>query len=433
MKPGTISRRDLLRLLALECISLGPMAGCGWFAKNLEVGEAPLTDTTTPAVPSTRGQQSLPAVATPSSFSPPAHESEAPPTATTVPKPASVSLDAKIGQMLLVGFRGLAVDEGHFIVRDIRERHLGGVVLFDFDVPTQQPERNVRSRTQLAALSQALQSAATAPLLVSIDHEGGKVTRLKEASGFPASLSHGQLGRLNDLEATFAQAAQMAETLADLGINLNLAPVVDLCANPDNPIIAKYDRCFSPDPAVVSDHAEQFIHAHHQHGVLCAAKHFPGHGSSRDDSHLGWVDVTATWSREELIPYQRLIAAGLADAVMTAHVYHAGLDPEDPATLSRAVLTGLLRGELGYDGVIVSDDLQMGAIAGYYGFEATIRKAIEAGVDLLTFANNSVYEPEVAAQAIAAIKQLVSAGVVTEERIDASYRRIQRMKSRLLT
>jgi beta-N-acetylhexosaminidase len=335
--------------------------------------------------------------------------------------------------MLMLGFRGLEVDNEHFIVRDIRKRHVGGVILFDYDVLSGQAVRNIESSSQVKALIASLKAVSTTPLLVAIDQEGGVVARLKERHGFPPTVSHQHLGKLNDLETTHKHATLVAKTLADLGINLNLAPVVDLCANPDNPIIARYERCFSPDPLVVADHALQFIQAHHQQGVLCALKHFPGHGSSTADSHRGLTDVTDTWSRVELEPYARIIGAGQADAIMTAHVIIGKLDNQYPATLSRITIRGILREELNYNGVVISDDMQMGAIVNHYGFEMAVRKAIEAGVDILVFANNSVYEEDVARRANEIISKLVQAGTIGEARIDESYRRIQRLKSRLPT
>ena len=341
------------------------------------------------------------------------------------------SLDVRIGQMLMVGFRGLVVSDAPPIVQDIRDRYLGGVVLFDYDVPTKTPVRNIESPSQVKALVAALQAISTTPLLVAIDHEGGVLTRLKESHGFPQTESHQTLGELDDLSVTYAQATAMARTLAELGINLNLAPVVDLNVNPDNPIIAKYERSFSADPETVTRHARAFIEAHHAQGVNCTLKHFPGHGSSTGDTHEGWVDVTDTWSRTELEPYAAIIEAGLADAVMTAHIFNATLDADHPATLSHPTITTILREELGYDGVVITDDMQMGAIADHYGFESAVQMAIEAGVDILSFANNSVYEENVAAQAASQLVRLVQMGVIDEARIDASYRRVQRLKARL--
>ena len=341
------------------------------------------------------------------------------------------SLEEKIGQMLMVGFRGLAVVDGDPILRDIRQYHLGGVILFDRDVASGGAQRNIASPGQVRELVATLQKAARVPLLVAIDQEGGRVARLKEQQGFPRSLSARFLGDRNDPQLTRRETAFMATALAAAGINLNLAPVVDLNVNPDNPVIAKLDRSFSSDPQVVVDQAEAFIAAHHERGVLCAIKHFPGHGSSRDDSHLGLVDVSETWSDVELEPYRRLIANGIVDVVMTAHIYNKQLDPVYPATLSRAVITGMLRGMLGYDGVVISDDLQMGAIRAEYSWEETVQTAIDAGVDILLIANNTQFDPGVVPKTVDLIQTLVREGKVSPQRIDASYQRIQRLKARL--
>ena len=342
-----------------------------------------------------------------------------------------MSLQARIGQMLLVGFRGLTVSDEHPIVQDIRERSLGGVVLFSYDRPDGSPARNVASPAQLKALNESLQAAAATLLLIAIDQEGGKISRLPEGKGFPPTLSAQSLGRTNDLAHTREQELAMAETLAGVGINLNLAPVVDLNSNADNPIIGKLERSFSADPAIVTSHALEFIRAHHERGVQCTLKHFPGHGSSAHDSHLGVVDVTESWSRNELEPYAAIIEAGAADAIMTAHVFNAKLDPRYPATLSKPIITGILRGELNYDGVVFSDDMQMGAITQQYGFDVAIAAAIDAGVDILTLANNTVYEEGIAARALGVIERLVRSGQVSETRIDESFRRIQRLKSKI--
>ena len=348
------------------------------------------------------------------------------------PAPASPTLREKIGQLLLVGFRGCHSSECELIVRDIREHHLGGVILFDQEmVDGSAGRRNIESPAQVRALNQFLQAQARVPLLVAIDQEGGRVNRLKPAYGFPASISHEELGRLNDPAATYRHAAATAQTLAAHGFNLNLAPVVDLDAHPDNPIIKGKGRTFSADPELVARHAAAFIRAHRAHGVLSCAKHFPGHGSATGDTHLGLVNVTATWHERELIPFQRLVAAGLCDVIMSAHVFNSHLDPAHPATLSRAVITGLLREKLGYDGVITSDDLEMKAISSHYGLEKSVPAAIEAGLDLLCFGNNLSYDPAIAAKAVAILVHAVESGRIPESRIDVSYRRILTLKRRI--
>jgi beta-N-acetylhexosaminidase len=297
----------------------------------------------------------------------------------------------------------------------------------------QKYKRNIKSPEQLAALDQELQDATCVPpLLISIDQEGGRINRLKPAYGFPPSYSQQYLGTLNDSDFTHECGETTARTLKSAGINLNLAPVVDLNVNPDNPIIGYYERSFSADPEVVTAHSLEVIQAHHELGVLTTLKHFPGHGSSTGDSHLGFVDVTDTWTPVELEPFGNIIDAGQADVVMTAHIFNANLDPVYPATLSCATITGLLRIELGWDGVVITDDMGMGAITQYYGFETAVELTIKAGADILAYANNSsVFDPTIPARAFAVIKGLVEDGVLGESRIDESYRRIMRLKARL--
>jgi beta-N-acetylhexosaminidase len=161
---------------------------------------------------------------------------------------------------------------------------------------------------------------------------------------------------------------------------------------------------------------------------MTCAKHFPGHGSARGDTHLGAVDVTGHWTERELMPFQRLIQARLCDAIMTAHVFNARLDPERPATLSRRVLGGLLRGRLGFEGVILSDDMEMKAIADRCSLEEAARQGIEAGLDMLCFGNNLNYDPNIGAKAAGIILGLVEAGTISEARIDESFRRVQKLK-----
>ncbi|MEZ4862605.1 MAG: glycoside hydrolase family 3 N-terminal domain-containing protein [Caldilineaceae bacterium] len=366
----------------------------------------------------------------------PTPTSPQPPPATQAPVTQPVPLAVKIGQLFMVGFRGLTVDENHPIVHDIVERHLGGVVLFDYDVPNGEFVRNIASPQQVQELTGALQRAAASsstapPLLIATDQEGGKVARLRERDGFPATVSHAALGKANDVAATFAQAEAMARTLAEAGINQNLAPVVDLNINPASPAIGAYERSFSADPQVVIAQARAFIEAHHTHNVLCTLKHFPGHGSAREDTHRGFVDVSATWSPVELEPYAALINAGLADAVMTAHVFNQAWSTSDPATLAPAAIQGLLREEMGYTGVVISDDMQMGAIREFYTFDEAIEKALTAGIDIIAIANNSIYDEQVLVKGIAVIERLLDEGKLTEARIEQSYQRVMELKARL--
>jgi beta-N-acetylhexosaminidase len=363
----------------------------------------------------------------------PTPSSSAAPTGTPQPEPSSTSepsLRDRIGQMLLVGFRGLTVEEAGEIVSDIGDRNLGGILLFDTDQPTDSAVRNVESPAQLTALIGGLQALARTPLMVAIDEEGGLVARLDERHGFPPTISAADLGARGDVPFTRQAGQQIAETLDSVGVTLNLAPVVDLNVNPTNPIIGSLGRSFSADPAVVTAQAEAFIEGHRAVGVRTTLKHFPGHGSSTGDTHLGVVDVTDTWSPIELEPFANIVRDGLADAVLTAHVFNATLDPEHPATLSQPTITGILRHQLGWDGVVISDDMQMGAIRDAYGYADAVRLAILAGVDVLTIAQQQVYEPGIVQTTIDLIEGLVRDGSLSEARIDESYARIQALKQR---
>jgi beta-N-acetylhexosaminidase len=254
------------------------------------------------------------------------------------------------------------------------------------------------------------------------------VARLNKRRGYEDTLSHAQLGADNNLEETRGQAANIAQWLADGGVTLNLAPVVDVAVNPANPIIAGLERSFSADPEVVATQAAAYIDGHRDKGVKCTLKHFPGHGSSQGDTHLGFVDVTGTWNENELIPYRRLLEGGKVDAIMTAHIFNANLDPELPATLSPAVVTGLLRQQLGYDGVVISDDMQMRAITDLFKLDRAFELAILAGVDIIAVANNVTYSGTVADRFVGTVHKMLEAGTIGEDRIEQSFQRIMRLK-----
>lgn len=342
------------------------------------------------------------------------------------------SLERKIAQMLLLGFPGETMTPDSPISVAIRDYGIGGVVLFDNNVDLGVTNRNITAPAQLKALTGALRSAAT-PLFIAVDQEGGIVARLKDRYGFPPTVSAAYLGEKNDLTLTRSAADDLASTLKEYGFNLNLAPVVDLNTNPANPIIALKERSFSADPARVSAHAAEFIKSHHRQRIATCLKHFPGHGSSRDDSHLGLVDVTNYWTEDELIPYRSLIDQGLCDMVMTAHTFNTRLDPEYPATLSKATIDGILRKKLGYHGVVVSDDLNMGAITRNYSYETAVEKAVNAGVDLLVVANDKLYDTDVAPRSIELLLRMVGNGRIARERIDEACGRIMALKERIRT
>jgi beta-N-acetylhexosaminidase len=331
----------------------------------------------------------------------------------------------------MVGFRGYELSDTSHIARDISEYNLGGVILFDFDVPTGQPVRNIDSFDQVRTLNQSLQTEASTPLLIAIDQEGGRVARLKPARGFPETVSAQYLGEIDNLDTTRAYAQEQTALLDSLGINVNFAPVVDLNTNPENPVIGSIERSYGAEPELVTRHARIVIEEHQQSNLLPVIKHFPGHGSAWNDSHVGMADVTDTWADVELEPYRSLSETGYHFGVMTAHVLNEKLDEELPATLSEPIQTGLLRETIGFDGVLFSDDMQMEAIRSFYGLEFAIENALNAGVDMLVFGNNSVYQPNIVPDAVNIILGLVEDGAVSETRINEAYDRVTAAKQKL--
>lgn len=335
------------------------------------------------------------------------------------------SLDIKIGQMILIGFPGTTVDTK--VLEEVRLGKVGSIIIFEKNIPP------ANSFVALKKIIWRYQQAAPIPLFIGIDQEGGKVNRLKDKYGFPKSITAAAMGDASTLDSVQFYGQTTASTLAGLGININFGPVVDLASNPNNPIIAKYGRAFSANEDSVIVFAKEFIKQHHRYGVLTSLKHFPGHGSSKDDTHLGIADVTNTWEERELKPYKSLIDSGYADAIMTSHIVNRKLDRQgNPGTLSADILDGLLRKQLKFNGVIFTDDMQMHAITKHYGLEDAIKLAIQGGVDIMTFSNNIQGSDERTVDKVHSIvKGLVKQGVITEARIDESFDRIMRLKNRL--
>lgn len=336
------------------------------------------------------------------------------------------SLTIKIGQMLLIGFPGPAVDKA--VLEEVRQGKVGSIILFEKNIPPQ------NSFNALKKITWTYQQAASIPLFISIDQEGGRVNRLKDKYGFPRSITARAMGQSPTLDSVRFYAESTASTLAGLGININFGPVVDLASNPNNPIIAKYGRAFSANEDSVALMAKEFVKAHRKYGVLTSLKHFPGHGSSKDDTHLGIADVTNTWEQRELKPYQILIDSGYADAIMTSHIVNRQLDKKgNPGTLSSDILTGILRQRLHYSGVIFTDDMQMQAITKHYGLKDAIKMAINGGVDIMTFSNNLPdRESRIVDIAHDLIRKMIASGEIKPERIDESYRRIMALKKKLV-
>jgi beta-N-acetylhexosaminidase len=331
--------------------------------------------------------------------------------------------------MMMIGFRGMTMNESDHLLRDLQEYHVGGIILFDYDVPTKTPIRNIESKDQVKNLIEEMTSATPTNLLVAVDQEGGRVARLKETRGFFSGRSAADIATLYEInpDSVFSEFRKQASQLHELGFHINFAPVVDVNLNPDNPVIGKIGRSYSADPEQVTVLAELYLKALDEAGLTGVLKHFPGHGSSMNDSHLGVTDVTDTWDPLELLPYRNLISSGEAKAIMSAHVFHADLDSLYPGTLSPYVNKTLLRDELGFDGVLFSDDLQMGAIRDQFTLEETVVLALNSGIDVLVFGNNSEYDSEIAPKVHQIIMDAVSNGEISAERIRESAHRIERL------
>jgi len=335
-------------------------------------------------------------------------------------------LDIRIGQMILIGLPKAEVDQT--VLNEIKAGRVGSILIFEKNIP-----KSTSSFTALKKVIWTYQKAASIPLIVSIDQEGGKVNRLKEKYGFARSITAQEMGKGKTLDSVRFYSEATAATLAGLGINVNFAPVVDVAVNPNNTVIVKNGRSFSSNPDSVAFFAAEFMKPHRKFGVATVLKHFPGHGSSLEDTHLGMADVSKTWTPSELIPYQRLLATGNVDAVMSAHIVNKQLDPKGyPGTLSKRMIDSLLRKQFHFEGVVFSDDMQMQAITKEYGLEEAIKLAINAGIDILCFSNNiQGSEERTITKVHAIIRQLVISGQISQDRIGESFDRIIKLKTRL--
>jgi beta-N-acetylhexosaminidase len=345
------------------------------------------------------------------------------------PEPARLAaLTPQLGRLLLVGFDGTAAEGNAELQALLCTHRVGGVILF---------ARNLVDAEQARGLTGWMRERSRActgrELLVAVDAEGGRVMRLGPDAGYTSTLSAEELGQSNDLVLTELEARRIAGRLRAAGINWNLAPVVDVGVNPANPVIVGRSRSYSPDPELVTAHARAFILGMRAGGILTTLKHFPGHGSSFDDSHLGFVDVTRTADPAiELRPYRTLLAEDLVDSVMTAHLLNRHLDRRLPATLSRRTVEGLLRDVLGFAGVVVSDDLRMAAIEQHYGGGEAAVLALAAGVDMLLIGADQLPDGRsAAAVALEAIRRALGEGRLDVARVEAALARVRALSARL--
>jgi beta-N-acetylhexosaminidase len=348
--------------------------------------------------------------------------------ATLVVPSQAATLEQMAGQMIVVGFQGDQASDAS--VAALREQlaagTLGGVMFL---------KTNVKSLGDVAEMNAAFRAASPDLLpFITLDQEGGAVERLTEDVGFTEIPRASVVAESNTPEQAEALYARMAAAIADLGFTVNFGPVADINLNPNNQIIAKFGRAFGTDAATVAAYDEAFIAAHHAAGLLTALKHFPGHGSSTADSHEGFVDITKSWQETELDPYRTLIADGVVDMVMVGHLYHADYSDaaaQTPSSLSPQWITGVLRGDLGFDGVVISDDLEMGAIRDHFTLEETVTQGVRAGMDVLLFSNTADYRAGLAREVLDILLAEGEKDPAFAARIEESYERIVALKSRI--
>ncbi len=339
-------------------------------------------------------------------------------------------------KLLIVGVDGTALSDTNPIIEDIHSG-ISGVILFERNIAKPDESDPSKSKERLKEFITDMQSLRQDPLLISIDQEGGYVNRLKTKYGFrpmPSQRSVAEeLSKSGSTEHAQRAAATIAEELASIGVNLNFSPCVDVDINPTCPVIGRFERSFSADARVVTELAKVYIEEHHKRGLLTSLKHFPGHGSSVNDSHLGLTDITESWQPErELQPYRDIILDDKCDMVMVSHLFNRDIDPNYPASLSRPTIYSLLRGVLRWDGVVITDDMQMKAIVDHYGFEEAVTLALNAGVDLFIVGGNIRRERySVRERFVKIISDGVKSGRISEERVRESAARIDKLLNRL--
>lgn len=325
-----------------------------------------------------------------------------------------MSLEEKIGQMIFGGIDGTSYsDEAKSLISDY---HVGGIILFKNNLET--TEKAVELLNQLKRSNQE----KDIPLFLGVDQEGGRVERLPdEVISLPTNKI---IGERNDEQFSYEIGSVLGKQLNAYGFNLNFAPVLDVNSNPQNPVIG--DRSFSNDPEVVGKLGVKTMQGMQAEHIVTAVKHFPGHGDTSVDSHFELPTVEkslAEIEEMELIPFKQAIKAGV-DIVMTSHILLPKIDPDHPASMSKEIITGILRERLDYDGVVVSDDMTMHAITNHFDIGEAAIEAISAGTDLVIVAHGH----ETVIHVIESLKQAVADGKLKEQRIDESVRRLITLK-----
>ena len=326
----------------------------------------------------------------------------------------AVDLDSKISQMIMIGFDGNNVKSKDFkyILKNINS--ITGVILF---------ERNIQDIKELNKMNQLLKDNSRITPFIAIDNEGGQILRFD----FADIKSAKEVSKMNLSDAK-KEYTKLAQANYEAGINLNFAPVVDLLINKDS-IINKKERAYSKDYRIVSKYAKILIDEHSKYRIITSLKHFPGHGSAKGDTHLGFVDNTDFFEMDELMPYYILKDTDKTTMVMVSHIFNGNIDKKYPASLSDKTINGLLKGYIGFKGVVISDDYDMGAIRDNYSLNEIVTRAINSGVDILLFSNNiNYYDKKIFKKIHKIIKREIKKGNIKEQDIDKSYEKIIRLK-----
>lgn len=330
-----------------------------------------------------------------------------------------ISLDDKISQMLILGFKGDSIHSFGFkrILKQVKNNQISGVIYFS---------RNIKSKDDLIKMNKKLIESSEIIPFISIDHEGGIIQRYN----FEQYKTAHEVSNLTFDEAR-DEYNKMAKLESVLGFNLNFAPCVDL--NLDNEsIIAKKQRSYGSNYKIVSDYAAIFIEEHNKNKIITSIKHFPGHGNIKGDTHLGFVDATNTFVEDEIKPYVELKNYKDLNMVMVSHIFNSNFDEKYPASLSKKTIDKLVN-EVGFKGVIISDDYDMGAIKNNYSLREIVIHSINSGVDILLFSNHiGKYDKNLAKKIHKIIKEEIKNGSINQAQIDKSYQKIIKLKENLI-
>ena len=335
----------------------------------------------------------------------------------------AADLDEMTGQLIMTGFVGNSVKSKGFknVLKQVKNGEITGVIFF---------EDNIKNKDEFIKMTSAIKnSKAKHTPFIAIDMEGGIIQRMNSKNGFKDFKSAKQTANLS-LDEAYQEYLELAKMLKEANINYNLAPCVDLSINKDS-IIEKKERSFSSDPKVVTDYSAQFIKAHYENKIITALKHFPGHGTPTGDTHFGFVDGTETYSEDELYPYLQNANLNPMQTVMISHIYNKNFDDRYPASLSYETIEKFLRVQTDFDGVIISDDLNMGAIEKNFELNEVVSLAINAGENILLFSNREKPDKNLAKKISIYIKNGLIDGDILTENINNSYKKIIKLKEQL--